>query len=148
MKERTDLLAMNLGKEQPYGTIKESEYRPTVATDDDAVYYRSPVTEAYLKRQIMLCKNPETVAGVDYHETGSDNTLGNYTITLGEDEEGKYYSYYDVWDLNPFSDGNPVGAAVESAANWMLGNKPPEVYGRVYYKRKKYGGYRLPKYRE
>jgi hypothetical protein len=148
MKERTDLLAMNLGKEQPYGTIKESEYRPTVATDDDAVYYRSPVTEAYLKRQIMLGKNPETVAGVDYHESGSDNTLGNYTITLGEDEEGKYYSYYDVWDLNPFSDGNPVGAAIESAANFMIGNKPPEMYGRVYYKRKKLGGYRLPSYRK
>ena len=149
MKERTDLFALNLGKEQPYGTLVESEYRPTNSTDDDAVYYRSPVTESYLKRQIELGKNPEDVAGVDYHESGrGDNTLGNYTITLGEDEEGKYYSYYDVWDLNPFSQGNPAGAAVEAAANWMLGNKPPEVYGRVYYKRKKLGGYRLPSYRK
>ena len=147
MKERTDLFAMNLGKEQPYGTLVESEYRPTNSTDDDAVYYRSPSAEAYLEKQVRRGTDPESVAGVAYHDK-SNNTLGNYTITLGEDEEGKYYSYYDVWDLNPFSEGNPVGASIEAAANWMLGNKPPEVYGRVYYTRKKLGGYRLPGYRK
>src|SRR5699024_1658075 len=27
--------------------------------------------------------------------------IGNFTMTKGEDEKGKYLSYYDKWDLHP-----------------------------------------------
>ena len=32
---------------------------------------------------------------------GNESGLGTYTVSLGEDENGKYISYYDDWDINP-----------------------------------------------
>jgi hypothetical protein len=57
-------------------------------------------------------------------------------MNQGEDEEGKYISYYDKWDLNPFEDKNKVLDALATGAQYAAGINPPEVYGRVYYEPK------------
>ena len=78
--------------------------------------------------------------------------LGRYTITKGEDEKGKYVSYYDKWDFNPFDynkypGGESLSKAYEKTMGFF-GMNAPEIYGRVYYDEKtgkairKKGGYR------
>lgn len=142
-QERTDLFKMMLGQDQVHNTIEVSEYKPTKG-DPNTTYYKSKATEDYIRRQIKSGRNPEDIVGVRYHSDPMKvNVLGNYTIDHGEDEKGKYISYYDRWDLNPISDGEKGPAYyAEEAAKALLGLKGPEVYGRVYYN---YGGYRSMK---
>ena len=142
-QERTDLFKMMLGQDQVHNTIEVSEYKPTKG-DPKTTYYKSKATEDYIRRQIKSGRNPEDIVGVRYHSDPMKvNVLGNYTIDRGEDEKGKYISYYDRWDLNPISDGEKGPAYyAEEAAKALLGLKGPEVYGRVYYN---YGGYRSMK---
>ncbi len=47
--------------------------------------------------------------------------MGNSTFAFGEDEKGRYISYYDVWDLAP------TGEEIKSIG------KPFEIYNRIYY---------------
>ena len=51
--------------------------------------------------------------------------MGTYTIGKGEDEHGKYISYYDDWDLAPFT---------QYGSDQSLGvGKPFTLYDRRYY---------------
>ena len=61
--------------------------------------------------------------------------LGNYTIGVGEDEKGKYVSYYDKWDLDPTKRGTD-GEKIPYLRNLQdaIGVVSPEIYGRLYYK--------------
>lgn len=139
-QERTDLYKMMLGLDQVHNSIEKSEYAPTKG-DPDKTYYKSNFTEKYIRSQLDEGREPEDLVGVGYHAPRMEvNVLGNFTIDQGEDEKGKYISYYDRWDLNPISDGKKGPAYyAEEAAKAVLGLKGPEVYGRVYYN---YGGYR------
>ena len=143
--ERSDLLKalLGLGDDQ----LEKSPYREGA--------YRSPITERMLIEQLKnrseedlhneiarMMKKPE------YHGSnrGGTNVLGNFTVNYGEDEKGAYIDYYDVWDLNPFSQGidsalksyenEPLGRTVGQAEimlqEALFGAKAPEVYGRVY----------------
>jgi len=49
--------------------------------------------------------------------------MGNFKISVGEDERGHYISYYDRWDLG----ANPV-----EGEEGLLG-RPFEIYDRIYY---------------
>jgi hypothetical protein len=54
---------------------------------------------------------------------------------MGEDDKGKYISYYDDWDINPFKGINarlniPIISSIE---NVVPGTNPFTVYGRRYY---------------
>jgi len=155
MKERTDMLNILLGRNQEYGSVPESQYKPTKRSMfGSGTYYSSPTTESWIQRQIDARgsdrfikaiddkRDPETGSASHYwHTKQSDNVLGNYILDVGEDEKGKYISYYDTWDLNPISKGKPgLAKTAENAVQYMLGIRPPEVYGRVYIKRK--GGYK------
>lgn len=77
----------------------------------------------------------ESFDGVAFLGQGTDQTnlpggtLANFTISQGEDEKGKYISYYDIWDLAPYGRGK-VNDYIQKKA----GVKPQEVYGRLYYK--------------
>lgn len=138
-EERTDLFKMMLGQNQVHNSIKESEYKPTKGDPNDT-YYSSKATEKFIRDNINN-GTLNDILGVGYHSNyGEINVLGNYTIDQGEDEKGKYISYYDRWDLNPISNGKKGPAYyAEEAAKAVLGLQGPEVYGRVYYNR---GGYR------
>ena len=57
--------------------------------------------------------------------------LRNYTVGLGEDEKGKYVSYYDVWDVK------------SNAVNKYF-DRLPEVYDRIYYEETNDGVKHIP----
>jgi hypothetical protein len=67
--------------------------------------------------------------------------LGNAKISTGEDKKGYYVSYYDKWDINPFSGGSKVNSTLASALGIdkkddISGANGPEVYGRIYFDKK------------
>lgn len=147
-RERNDLLALILDQEQPYNSIEESIYRPTIASDgDNSKYYRSKTTESEIQKAID--NNEDFVEGglrgdgisaSAYHRLRG-NVLGNYKVSVGYDEKKRlpYISYYDVWDLNPFSDwSNTLTTEMEDKLYDAVGLKSPEVYGRVYFDPTKY----------
>ena len=155
-KERKDLFAMLLGEEMPYNMIEDSIYTPSVSKDgDDQKYYRSKVTERMIQDAIDKnidfarggLKSGQSKSGYhDNHTRASDdmgNVLGNYTLSVGYDEEADlpYVSYYDVWDLNPFSSGvadDLLPRELEDKIYSAAGFSSPEVYGRVYFDPNKY----------
>jgi hypothetical protein len=148
MQERTDLLHILLGEDQEFNSIPESEYKPSKSSGSwfGPKYYASPITENWIRRQIEAKgadafinqidrkRDPETGLASHYWKSHKirDNVLGNYIIDVGEDEKGKYISYYDKWDLNPFSGDNAAVRMAENATQGVLGISPPEIYGRVY----------------
>ena len=52
-----------------------------------------------------------------------DGIMGNFRVSLGQDQRGHYVAYYDNWNL----EGNPV-----EGEHGRLG-KPFEIYDRIYY---------------
>lgn len=68
--------------------------------------------------------------------------LGIMKMDAGEDEHGYYISYYDKWDVNPFSGvtaefNNQELPFLKNKGDLSMGfGKPFELYGRVYYDKK------------
>ena len=151
-KERKDLFAMLLGEDQLYGTIEDSIYRPSISKDgDDQKYYRSKVTERMIQDAIDKnidfarggLKSGKSKPGYHDNDTLNGNVLGNYTLSVGYDEDADlpYVSYYDIWDLNPFSPGwsaDVMSRELEDKIYSAAGFSSPEVYGRVYFDPNKY----------
>jgi hypothetical protein len=54
--------------------------------------------------------------------------MGDFTSTLGEDDRGKYISYYDNWDIAASRD---LEKSIGLKTNF---GKPFEIYDRIYYK--------------
>ena len=84
-----------------------------------------------LDRQRITGKN-------SWFVTGNGGGLGTYTLSLGEDEKGKYISYYDDWDINPFKGISaklniPILSKIEDV---VPGSNPYTVYGRRYYQKR------------
>tara|TARA_R110000823_G_scaffold198547_1_gene329725 strand:+ start:190 stop:1116 length:927 start_codon:yes stop_codon:yes gene_type:complete len=138
--ERIDLLNMTLGEDQKYGSILESQYRPTEATDSDAVYYRSLSTEKSLRRALMeegennLLHNFISDPQSKRFSARQGGVLGDYKVSKGEDEKGSYISYYDKWDLNPLtSDTTGWKRELSDKVQSIAGVKSNELYGRIYY---------------
>ena len=112
-------------------------YRPTKgkATYDTVLKFKDEskiLSDAVLKQIID-----------NYNATGKNTVLidgngaglGSYTVSMGQDENGKYISYYDDWDINPFKGINsrfniPVLSNIEDI---VPGSNPFTVYGRRYY---------------
>ena len=155
-KERRDLLSIGMLGKQQHNSVPISKYKPTNSTNKNMVYYSSPSTENAIRQKIKL-RGIESVLedfkpnekgvsswqgrlrtglindkGKEYG-TNDDDVLGNFTQNLGEDEKGKYISYYDRWDLNPFSGKSKIADAITTGAQYAAGINPPEVYGRIYY---------------
>jgi len=79
------------------------------------------------KNPIVYPGDESFIGRGDAYNNMYGETLGNFTIDLGEDDKGKYISYYDKWDLDPL---NRDTKKLQSA----LGVTSPEIYGRLYYK--------------
>lgn len=92
----------------PDDYIEESPYKPSNAKDPNAKYYRPKSN------------------GEEYHGAIFNAVAGNYKVDKGEDENGRYASFYDVWDLAPFS--------ARSGSNEIRDTSPVELYDRVYEK--------------
>jgi hypothetical protein len=150
-EERKKLFGQMLGQLDEKNSLPVSNYRPSNSVDESAKYHSSPVTESYIGDEIknnpkffddfIWEKNstgdPKTTA---YHMNAKyGNVLGDYTMNMGEDKKGKYVSYYDKWDLDPFGADTPgatpgaLAGKTGGIVQKMLGIKPTELYGRVYY---------------
>ena len=106
-----------------YDHFEPSPYRPSVGKPVGKVYKLknyNPLDDRMLYEALM---NPnKNFVADDY---GSSFIMGNYTIGKGQDENGKYISYYDDWDLSPHS----VAGSDESKGV----GKPFTLYDRRYY---------------
>ena len=139
-QEREDFFNMMLGRDQVHDSIKESQYRPTIEKDKDATYYTSDVTEETIRWVLRRAPSPtgDVDSAIEQLIGQHGATLGEYKVDKGEDERGSYVSYYDKWDVNPFSDKKYPGSDVisrgaEDAIQSVAGLTPAEIYGRVYY---------------
>ena len=95
---------IDMGDKEYSNAIIESRYKPTISSDENAKYYTIPINDANTRFQYLT------------HIVGSSN------ISPGEDENGKYISMYDIWDLAPFS----------GEGNDFKNSKPVEIYDRFY----------------
>tara|TARA_R110001632_G_C11202869_1_gene403435 strand:- start:46 stop:780 length:735 start_codon:yes stop_codon:yes gene_type:complete len=152
LKERQDFLGLMMNGKQPNNTLPTSSTKPSNSKDKNAVYYNSPETENAIKEKLKDTEflksfkpNKKGVysTGTKFHrgpkvEVGNrrGNVLGNFAMNLGEDDKGKYVSYYDKWDLDPYKGKNKVLNTMSSIAQDVVGVKPAEAYGRVYYNKK------------
>ena len=65
--------------------------------------------------------------------------LGYYTIGRGRDNKGDYVSYYDKWDINPFSGGLQNNTALPKNIRKMLKyinldfGVPINIYDRIHF---------------
>lgn len=68
--------------------------------------------------------------------------LGSFILNQGEDEQGKYFSYYDKWDLDPFrGDADWKQTLSEFGQKHILGVSPTQIYNRMYYTQDDQGNY-------
>lgn len=139
--ERKALLDLSMGvpvRDEAIGALSVSDYRPSSSTDNDSVYLRSKATEEEII-DMYFSRGQENVYWLNERLKESDgkfhamagSVLGNYTLSRGEDENGTYISYYDIWDLNP-TDNIPGLRDVVDGAQSLVGVNAPEVYGRIY----------------
>lgn len=84
--------------------IVESRYRPTVSSNPDAKYYTLPIDDPRTRFEDL------------------QSVIGTAKYDFGEDENGKYISVYDKWDLAPITD----------KGSDFLNATPPEIYDRFY----------------
>ena len=117
--------------------FEKAIYTPTKggATYDDVIKFKDEsqilsdeALRKMLQHQMSTGKNSMLIEG---NESG----LGTYTISLGEDENGKYMSYYDDWDINPTRGLSakykiPI---IDQIGDVVPGSHPFTVYGRRYY---------------
>lgn len=115
--------------------LEISNYFPTIGNQGN-VYYKSPTeldsfygpfSDTILARAFKTRDNTgkNTFVSPDY-----DDVMGHYTTSFGKDKKGKYISYYDIWDLNPF-EGSPIENG-DIGERYGIG-KPVHLYNRKYY---------------
>lgn len=121
-KLRLDLLQMYAGKQPKYGTVTESQYKPTVGAEKGQKYYDSPVAKESVINQFVSGKIGSfsnldelkqklqgsiaaTGSNLSYSGKGGKGAivagLGASTVGAGKDDKGYYISYSDLWDLDP-----------------------------------------------
>lgn len=148
--ERDAIFATYLGipedkrhKVDDVSTIEESPYKPTIGRENDKYYKIGNLNKTEL-RAFVEDAEQVPIGKVSDHSPLS-RYFGNHTISHGVDpQKGDYVSYYDLWDLNPFSGQNKILMTLpERAAEQLLtkGNNedlslgigtPINFYDRVY----------------
>lgn len=161
-REKLDLWGMYLGKGQKYGTVKESQYKPSIGSGK-GTYYSVPKLEQDIKVNEIKAKNLDDFKNQVINLAGAGDVigmnmtsepdkkkgkfvsniqpLGDATISTGEDEKGYYISYYDKWDINPFKGGSAVQSSLAKffgidKQEDIAGGDAPEIYGRIYFDKK------------
>ena len=149
--------------------LEKSKYKPTQG-GENVTYYKLP-------QKIV---DGRTILGDNHTYSGTANTLvdnmvfdatymnpgenkqqlntelGYYTVGRGRDNKGDYVSYYDKWDINPFSGRLQNNTVLPSSIRKMLKDinldfgVPVNIYDRIYFddyygvKGGNRGGYYLP----
>ena len=177
---REDAFRLYLGMPQVNNSFGVSDYRPGDSEDKSMVYLKpnyfneDPIRQALVDqyfKELDVDEDENLKELVDKKTIGNerglprgkyqgdgtawpeaDNSLGDFTFDMGEDEKGTYISIYDIWDLNPFQqgEGSSVNKSAEKLLSWfntqsdkkatsesevsaLFGaGKPFEVYERIY----------------
>ena len=125
---RMDAFATYLEKPQKYNSLSQSKFSPSITKNNKNKFYYSI---NHLDKDKFI-QNVDTVSQSKSKKLVLEDdsmTMGQYTASIGEDQRGKYLSYYDRWDINPLSLKNPI---TKKEINTDIG-KPFELYDRVYY---------------
>ena len=146
-----DLLSLYLGKPQKYNTTSISKYIPSDSKDKGKEYFSindQDFNDYVLKHADSHYLQSGLKTGeIEYAKDKNGNIipnrylikdigtgLGKFTISISNDENGKYISYYDKWDLNPYK-GEYSAADISNIEDLSLGiGKPFEIYNRIYYR--------------
>ena len=118
-------------------SFEKAIYTPTKggATYDDVIKFKdeSQILSDDVLRQLLM-NQMETGKNTMLVE-GNESGLGTYTVSLGEDEKGKYISYYDDWDINPTRGLSAKFKIplIEQIGDVVPGSNPFTIYGRRYY---------------
>ena len=132
--------------------LEKSKYKPSQG-GEDVTYYRLP----------QKTIDGRTILGDDHKYTGASDTsvdamvfdatymnpgenkqqlnteLGYYTVGRGRDNKGDYVSYYDKWDINPFSGRLQNHTAIPLSIRKTLKDinldfgVPVNIYDRIYF---------------
>ena len=116
--------------------LEQSKHKPTIGGNTGDVYYKLPLSE----RDVQKLMEETDGLPINSNKVSADVltywNLADHTVGKGMDENGREYrSYYDKWDLNPFS-GKYQGTKISILSN--LGDatmgigKPVQIYDRVY----------------
>ena len=171
---REDAFRLYLGMPQINNSFSVSDYRPGESEDKSMVYLKPTYFQNPEIKQALIDSyfsggkedqgkrrlgNERGLPRGEWQGDGTqfpdaDNSLGDFTFDIGEDENGSYISIYDIWDLNPFhskgkgSSVNKTGKALldmfnktsgkkatsESEVSEIFGaGKPFEIYDRIYF---------------
>ena len=141
-----DAWRLYLGLPQQHETFGISEYQPSKGVENKYYFslknFREDIIKeynAYEPNGIMgIVDSLESKGGSEIVEYGvfvlpvgvmdeglKSDVMGDFTLSLGNDENGYYISYYDVWDLG----GEKFGIEGEEG----VFGKPFEIYDRIYY---------------
>ncbi len=130
-KEREDAYRLYLGLPQINNTFGISDYRPQKSKDDK---YYFKINDFWKKKAEQ---NHQIIATElkSLYEQYQDNlnegrndlfldglVMNQYKFSLGEDKNGHFMSYYDLWDLD---------IQIEKGNSFF--GKPFEIYDRIYY---------------
>lgn len=78
-------------------------YRPSVGDDSNIQYYKIPV-DGYSRDALIKEGSVLPIGKNKLSTTLANYNHGEHTVGKGIDpRKGEYISYYDRWDLNPFS---------------------------------------------
>jgi hypothetical protein len=131
-KTTEDAWRLYLGIPQAHNTFGISDYQPSKHKE---VKYYFKINDFFEKlfQHYPYSSLPRSDTlrmyvlgiGAKRHKIKKDQIagiMGDYTMSIGEDEKGSYVSYYDKWDLDQI----PI------EKNGFVG-KPYEIYDRLYY---------------
>jgi hypothetical protein len=134
-KHRLDAWYMYLGLPQKYGTFGISEYRPNRSTSDQYYYRIQSFSEDVAREESdanpgsrrtpfevlhdLIATEGDGRSAIVYDRYSG--VMGNFTISMGEDERGRYIGVWDLWDLTESPEGE----------EGIVG-RPYEIYDRIY----------------
>ena len=128
------------GKAAVNDILTKSKYQPTKGNEhndyykstndyyDEGDYTTGPLSDTNLAKALQYKTDNKKSTFV--MPNTYDNVMGAYTVSFGKDRKGKYMSYYDKWDLNPFEDTVVGNEDLENRYN--IG-KAVHLYNRRYY---------------
>lgn len=128
---REDAWRWYLGLSQKHNTFGISDYKPEKSSDDKYYYKINGFLDGLFKNYYD-CDSSEAISsliksikinGGSRTIESFDKTMGRFSLFLGEDKKGKYFSYYDKWDLN---------VPTEKLGAGLFG-RTFEIYDRIYY---------------
>lgn len=150
-KTHKDFLSLYLGKPQKYNTASISKYKPSDSKEKNKEYFSvnsekfqnyilKHLDEDYITRGInsgdiktVIDENGKLIPN-RYVIRDIGTGLGEFTIDRGEDENGKYISYWDKWNLNPYK-GIYSSTNSSSIEDLSFGiGKPFDIYDRIYFR--------------